>query len=512
MKRPPLHVPTAVLVNSGKRFPPMAPRKADDTRVTLARRGLALAASLACLCAAPPAVSAAAVTDIYRWGLDSVNAPASWPISTGAGVGVAVVDTGVQSSNPDLRGRLVGGGWGFDGTTEDSFGHGTSVAGVIAANKDDGFGITGVAPGAAIVPFRAFADDSAPDPNQIAAALDRAGASGARVVNASFSSEPYHRVPWADFRKLEAILASHPSTLYVVAAGNDGNDNDEYPTLPCNLAVANLLCVGAYDTEGRPWADINGATNYGATSVDLFAPGTWIYAPTIGTPSYQFFAGTSMATAFVSGEAALLFAKVPQLTPAQAIGLILGSSRHVAALGSKAASSGAPDALAALQSATVDSDGDGVYDVVDACPSAPHPTVDGCPPPPPPPPPTPSPTASPTPAPTVTPGSEPVPRVKSVKTTVTKCKKHRTCRRSATVNVKPDRTAKVSLRVEYRKCVKHRCRWTRVASKAFTASTRGASVVVRRPKGLAKGSYRAIVVLSSKAGAAKPVIRRFTVR
>src|SRR4051812_45240526 len=115
MKRPPLHVPTAVLVKSGKRFLRWLHALADDTKVTRRRRGLSLAdaaATFACMLAAPGGAAVAP-----RWSLDAMNAPAAWALSTGAGVSVAVVDTGVEAYHPAFGGRVAG-GWGFDGTTD----------------------------------------------------------------------------------------------------------------------------------------------------------------------------------------------------------------------------------------------------------------------------------------------------------------------------------------------------------------------------------------------------------
>ncbi len=167
----------------------------------------------------------------------------------------------------------------------------------------------------------------------------------------------------------------------------------------------------------------------------------------------------------------------------------------------------------------VDSDRDGVYDVVDGCPSQAYPTTDGCnqtPEPTPTPTPTPAPTVMPTPTPTVGPTEhhDPVPQLRSLKTTVTRCKPHRTCKRSATVRLTPDRNARVSLRVDRQVCVKRRCRWSRILSTAITAGTGGARVVVRgaHKRSLAVGLYRVVAVPSSTAGKGRSATRQFRVR
>jgi subtilisin family serine protease len=499
---------------------------ADDRRVTRLRRGLLLALPLVCICAALPARSGAdpaapVSNDQYvdrQWGLESVDAPQAWPLSTGAGVTVAIVDTGVKSTHEDLVGHIAAG----SDTADDTAGHGTEVAGVIAASLGNRLGVAGVAPSASILSIRAFPDTNSVLVDALVDAMDRAGDSGARVVNLSLSTDPMDPA-WRDTatvaRRMKTVLGKHPDTLYVAAAGNGpdgaGSDNDEQPAFPCSADATNLICVGAYQQgqTGEQWWP---GSNYGTQSVDLLAPGLSIYSTWIATPGYAYFTGTSAATPFVSGEAALLFSAVPRLTPQDAISLILSTARRNDAFAGRAASSAGPDAAAALQAATVDGDGDGVYDVMDGCPAQAYPTSTGCanPTPTPTPVPTPFATVRPTPTPTPMPKLEPIPKVRTMSAKVTRCKHGKACR-SATVRLTPDRAAKVSLRIEVRACDKrHRCRWKRYTTKAFSASTRGASVVIRgkRAKGLPKGTYRAIAVPSSSRGAGKPVTRSFRVR
>jgi len=477
--------------------------------VTLARRGAALALPFVFLCLAAPVVSDA--SDFNLWGVEDVKAPAAWSVSRGAGVKVAVVDTGVMAGHDELKGRVVG------DSDVSANGHGTAVAGVIAADADNNRGIEGVAPDASIVSIRALASDGTQSAPEVVDALDGAGASGARVVNASFGTPPYGRANNADFSAVENALAKHPDTLYVAAAGNEGNDNDSHPVLPCNAQAPNLICVGAYSQDRRPWDD----SNYGSESVDLLAPGVSIWAPkTPFSTSYGYFSGTSMSAAYVSGVAALLFAKVPRLTPAGAIGLLLSTTRQLpSGAEARSATGGSPDAVAALQAAVIDSDRDGVYDVVDGCPSQAYPTIDGCTPPPEPTPtPTPAPTVMPAPTPTPTVGPtehhDAVPQLRTIKTTVTRCKPHKTCKRSATVRLTPDRSARVSLRIDRQVCVKRRCRWSRVLSTAVTAGTAGARVVVRgtHKRSLPVGLYRVVAVPSSAAGKGRSATRQFRVR
>jgi subtilisin family serine protease len=494
----------------------------DDTRVTRARRGL-IAFPLICLCAvlAARADATAIPSDPYfpqQWGTQDLGAPSVWGTSTGTGVTVAVVDTGVDDTHPDLAGQVAGGDTGKG----DPEGHGTEVAGIIAAVRNNGIGIAGLAPGASIVPIDVTLGDKS-DATEIADALERAGKS-ARVVNASLATDPMdpgHRETSNTARAMSLAFAAHPDTLYVAAAGQDhGNDNDEHPVYPCNTDVPNLICVGGYEVFfGSDTA--YGITNLGAESVDLLAPAGPIWTTNSLTPSgYATPSGTSMSAAYVSAEAALLFAKVPSLSVHDAIDLILSSVRP-SSLAADTVTGGVADAGAALAAETADGDHDGVYDLLDACPRDANATPTGCPQPTVTPTPTPQQDPSPTPPPSgpvITPAPTPAPVASvpavTVTTKVSTCKAHKSCKTSATVKLKPDRAAKVSVHVDQQICDKrHRCRWKRVLTQAFAASERGKSIVVRgtHKSSLKKGTYRVVAVPSSSAGTGKAVTRVFHV-
>jgi thermitase len=228
-----------------------------------------------------------------------IDAEQAWTVTRGSGVTVAVVDTGVQADHPDLAGRLVA-GYDFvngDSDPADGYGHGTHVAGIIAADQGNGIGIAGVAPLAQIMPLKALADTGDGTMADVIEAFDYAPDHGAQVVNASLGADG------GVSPALDAVFAAHPDTLYVVAAGNAGRDNDVDPTTPCVSTAPNVLCVGATDdTDARA-----GFSNYGASTVDLFAPGVDILS-TYNDSWYWFMDGTSMATPYVAGAAALAFA------------------------------------------------------------------------------------------------------------------------------------------------------------------------------------------------------------
>ena len=278
-----------------------------------------------------------------------MDVPEAWTKATGAGVTVGIVDTGVLTSHPDLanqiafntgetgpdalnRDKRTNGvdddgngyrddwqGWDFvaeypsigvsegdstagpDNTPQDNHGHGTHVAGTVAAQANNNEGIAGVAPGAKIMPLRALGASGRGSSIAIAEAFDYAGKMGVRVVNASLGG------PGLDQSQLAAVQA-HPNTLYVIAAGNDNVNNDATPYGPCALPAANVMCVGASDENDRRAS----FSNYGATSVDVFAPGTAILS-TYLSPTYSYLQGTSMASPNAAGVAALVLSARPGL-------------------------------------------------------------------------------------------------------------------------------------------------------------------------------------------------------
>ena len=314
---------------------------------------------------------------VSLWGLENtgqyggtpdadIDAPDAWAFTKGAGVSVGVVDSGVLLTHPDLvpagnpgeQGTTSGGadkrtngvdddgngrvddwrGWdwvGGDNDPTDGHGHGTHVSGTIAAVEDTA-GIVGVAPQARTVALRVLGDSGSGSTASSAAAFDYAGDLGLRVVNASIGSDGYSSAE-------RSAMAAHPNTLYVVAAGNAGRDNDTAPTYPCAYDLANIVCVGATDrTDARA-----SFSNTGLWSVDLFAPGVQILSSTRdGTHGWM--SGTSMASPHVAGTAALLFAQDPTLTAGQAKQALLGTVDVLTGLAGLAVTGGRLNAASAL--------------------------------------------------------------------------------------------------------------------------------------------------------------------
>jgi len=296
-----------------------------------------------------------------------LDVPEAWTGSTGADTTVAVVDTGVDGDHPDLAPN-IGPGWDFverDGTPndEDTDSHGTHVTGTIAAVRGNAQGTVGVAPDATIMPLRVLGADGQGTVSDAIRAYNLAGANGVKVVNASLGGNAYVQAEYD-------AIARNDDTLFVVAAGNSGTNNDvpSQAEYPCAYNLPNILCVGAStNTDARA-----SFSNYGAATVDVFAPGLRIYSTKVD--GYGWLDGTSMATPQVSGVAALVLAAEPTLSPTEVKALIMQSGEYKPAFagwsvsGRRANADRAGDAALA-GGPQADRDGDGVVDAADSCPT-----------------------------------------------------------------------------------------------------------------------------------------------
>jgi subtilisin family serine protease len=300
-----------------------------------------------------------------EWGLGVIRAPEAWDVTTGSpGVTVAVVDTGMDATDPDLApnlytnpeesggGRETNGidddgdgriddvhGWdyvGGDNQPQDANGHGTHVAGTIGARGNDANGVAGVSWSTSLMPLRVLDANGSGHVSDAVTAYSFAARSGVRIVNASLGGSSYSRA------EHDAIAAA-PNTLFVVAAGNDSRDNDSIPDYPCDYDLPNIVCVAATDQSDA----LASFSNYGDTNVDLAAPGVDIVSTWPGD-QYAQLSGTSMATPHVSGAAALVLAHTPDLTTAGLRSALLGSVAPVASLAGKVATGGRLDVAAAL--------------------------------------------------------------------------------------------------------------------------------------------------------------------
>lgn len=255
----------------------------------------------------------------YQWGHGMIGLEQAWDIETGSdSVTVAVIDSGIDSTHPDLINRVdvsrsrdftLGDPVPAYLVTEDPYppyGHGTIVAGIIGAEGDNGIGICGVCWDVQLVSYRVFDADGVGYSSDAVLAIDYAYYYNIQIINMSFG---WYNDNTTFNDHLNIAISNFPG-LAVCAAGNDGYDNDSYYIYPANYSLSNLITVGASDIHDEIWED----SNYGQANVDLFAPGVDIYSSFAGG-SIGLGDGTSFAAPYVSGVAALLLSKNPNLTP-----------------------------------------------------------------------------------------------------------------------------------------------------------------------------------------------------
>ena len=271
-----------------------------------------------------------------------IDAPEAWDITTGSNtVVVAVIDSGMDLSHPDLAGNIWSNpgeipgngldddnngyvddvnGWDFARKNNDPSdsegicrGHGTHVSGTIGASGNNGIGVTGVNWDVSIMPLKVFKKVTsfftsycAASDSDIIRAVEYASKFGVKVSNNSYGGGPFGR------SLFNAIRASR--NIFVAAAGNGGSDgigdnNDKQPYYPASYDLPNIVSVSATDHNYQ----LAPFSNYGLKSVDLAAPGVNILSTTPNN-GYKYYSGTSMATPHVASTFALLFSSDPTLT------------------------------------------------------------------------------------------------------------------------------------------------------------------------------------------------------
>ncbi|GET35334.1 S8 family serine peptidase [Microseira wollei] len=304
------------------------------------------------------------------WGLNNtgqtggkldadIDAPEAWNIQTGNNVVVGVIDTGVDYNHPDLAaniwtnpGEIAGDGidndgngyvddiHGYDFSDGDSNpldyqGHGTHVAGTIGAVGNNSTGVAGVNWSAKIMPIKIF--PNATDFN-IVKAIEYSANMGVKVTNNSWGGGP------GSAALKDAIqYAGSKGQLFIAAAGNDATNTDIFPHYPSGFNLDNIISVAATDHNDA----LAYFSNYGATSVDLGAPGDNIYS-TLPNNSYGTYSGTSMATPHVAGVASLIWSQYPNLTAPQVKDRILNFADPIAALNGKTVTGGRLNAFNSL--------------------------------------------------------------------------------------------------------------------------------------------------------------------
>jgi thermitase len=235
---------------------------------------------------------------------DDINAEAAWDVSKGTGIKVAILDTGIDLSHPDIASKVVGQKIFVTSSIDDRFGHGTHVAGILAANTNNGQGVAGVCPDCQLLIGKAMDDNGLGDTSVISQAITWAADSGAKVINLSEGGDVLTQT------QQDAVnYALSKGAVVVAAAGNNGSNQKFYPA-----AMSQVVSVGAVDNNDQ----LTSFSNFG-TWVSVAAPGQDIYS-TLPTKNYamqnietlklnyDYLSGTSMAAPIVSGIAALVWA------------------------------------------------------------------------------------------------------------------------------------------------------------------------------------------------------------
>jgi len=239
-------------------------------------------------------VEPADVKEIIDWGLQSLGIPDIWKDTQGEGVKVAVLDTGVDLEHPDLKAALVGSKDFTGDGVQDGNGHGTHCSGIVLA-RQDGKGVIGVAPKAQLLIGKVLSNRGSGTLKGIADGIDWALEQGADIISMSLGARSGSPVLEKAVRKI-----IDNGKIVIVAAGNDGSGRD---TINYPGAYKDVICVGSINREMR-------RSRFSSTGANLtvVAPGEDIlscYPP----KKFAKLSGTSMATPFVAGLAALILAK-----------------------------------------------------------------------------------------------------------------------------------------------------------------------------------------------------------
>ncbi|HRK29849.1 MAG TPA: S8 family serine peptidase [Tepidisphaeraceae bacterium] len=265
-------------------------------------------------------------------------------VDNGTGGWADGIDTDTNGFADDLV------GWNFlsgNNDPNDVFGHGSHVAGTVGAVGNNGVGVVGVNWKVSLLPLKVGGINSSDNTISTSAAtaalnysvLMKQRGNQVRVTNNSWGGGGFNSA-------LQSAIQSNSNNdiLFVAAAGNDGTNNDSIPHYPSNYTIPNVISVANLLSSGNR----SGGSNFGATTVDLGAPGTNILSTT--GSGYSFFTGTSMASPHVAGVAALLLSAVPTLTVAQMRAAMFNTVDVIPSLAGFMVTGGRVNAFSALQS------------------------------------------------------------------------------------------------------------------------------------------------------------------
>ena len=289
-----------------------------------------------------------------------IDAPSAWDARTSCAK-VAILDTGIDTDHPDLaenvykssdkpnnnkdddKNGFVDDTYGFDviagkGSGEDDNGHGTHVSGIVGARGNNGVGIAGTCWSTKLVAVKFMNSRGKGSTSNAIAGIEYAVKQGIKVINCSFGSDAK-----SSSLKDAVDYAKSKGALLVVAAGNDSEDIDKTPIYPASYSESNILTVAATtDTD-----ELASFSNFGTSAVDVASPGDEIFSTYLGG-GYKVLDGTSMASPYVAGVAALLRKQEPDASYGDLRNAIRHNVDNPPALAGKVADSGRLNAAKAL--------------------------------------------------------------------------------------------------------------------------------------------------------------------
>ncbi len=304
------------------------------------------------------------------WGLNNtgqnggtphadIDAPEAWDVLTSASnIVVAVVDSGIRYTHEDLASNMWvnpsdgSHGWNAIATNNlpnDDNGHGTLMAGVIGAVGNNGKGVVGVAWQVQMMACKCLDGSGNGSDSSLIACIEYARTNGAKIINASLDSPGYSQA------LSNAIAATRDAgIIFIASAGNDSANVDTSPRYPACYDIDNIVSV-AYTTSSDALGPVS---NYGATNVDLAAPGdkidsTYASSDSSYDPLYFIHTGSSYAAAYVSGACALLLTQYPSDNYQEIIRRLLNSTDPLPALAGKCRTGGRLNLRKALRTVGV---------------------------------------------------------------------------------------------------------------------------------------------------------------
>ena len=269
------------------------------------------------------------------WGMERIQAPLAWNCTIGSHhVIVGVLDTGAESTHPDLRANLLIPRENRFRDIRDLSGHGTHVAGTVGAIGNNRIGVAGVCWRVGLAIFKI--GNNSIDLASAIAAIDFAAKNNVPILNNSWGG----RQPSSILR----FAIEQYNGLFIASAGNNGTNNDANPVYPASYTANNIISVAAINPDNA----LATFSNFGVKSVDIAAPGTGILSANL-RGSYSNMNGTSMAAPHVAGAAALLKAFRPRLTTRDIRNIILSTATRTPSLNGRVATGGVLNVKAMLE-------------------------------------------------------------------------------------------------------------------------------------------------------------------